>query len=148
MPNQYTTSRHRLTRFWSHVEYTSGCWLWSASKDRAGYGQFHYAPGRTTKAHRWLYEEVSGSVPVGLELDHLCRNRACVRPTHLEPVTHAENVRRGHRPSGDWTHCQRGHPFDARESYTGKWRFCRVCHSNAQKRRARCRHREAFSKAS
>lgn len=80
-------------RWWEKVAITEGCWLWTASLDGNGYGRFHDGE-RDTKAHRSGYEMLVGPVPDGLELDHLCRVRACVRPDHLEPVTHAENVRR------------------------------------------------------
>ncbi|HEV2123202.1 MAG TPA: HNH endonuclease signature motif containing protein [Chloroflexota bacterium] len=99
------------------------------------------------KAHRWAYEALVGPIPTGTELDHLCRNPACVRPDHLEPVTHAENIRRGYaakpRPRWTTTHCPRGHAYDEANSYihpkTGL-RSCRTCSaeraaSNRAKRR-------------
>ena len=69
------------------------CWIWEAAKVR-GYGAIR-VKGRTTYAHRFAYEQLVGPIPDGLELDHLCRIPACCNPAHLEPVTHAENVRRG-----------------------------------------------------
>lgn len=82
------------------AENEAGCWIWQRSLDRAGYGVFgrpsRYDPGRRVYlAHRWVYEEMIGPIPEGLELDHLCRVPACVNPDHLEPVTRAENVQRG-----------------------------------------------------
>jgi hypothetical protein len=83
-----------------HVEvptgFTTPCWLWQLAKDTHGYG-VTWADGRMSPAHRVNYEERHGRLPAGVELDHLCRVRACVRPEHLEPVTHAENCRRGAR---------------------------------------------------
>ncbi len=76
------------------VDPNSGCWLFSGSKHKDGYGLVK-VDGRTRKAHRVMYEDLVGPVPPGVELDHLCRTPACINPAHLEPVSHLENVRRG-----------------------------------------------------
>jgi hypothetical protein len=70
------------------------CWLWNFGKTSAGYGETT-AAGRPWLAHRLYWQREHGDIPKGLELDHLCRMRACVRPSHLEPVSQAENARRG-----------------------------------------------------
>lgn len=74
--------------------YISPCWVWLRSINSKGYGSLRI-DGRNTTAHRIYYERTVGPVPDGLDLDHLCRNRACCNPEHLEPVSRAENVQRG-----------------------------------------------------
>lgn len=111
------------------------CWLWTGRQIGAGYGGFLGRNGRTTYGHRFAYELLIGAVPEGFEIDHLCRNRMCVNPTHMEVVTHLENVRRGRGPkvAGRWqrarTHCPQGHPYDLFNTYIYKGaRQCRACH--------------------
>ena len=82
-----------LARFESYVERTDTCWLWTGLLTADDYASFR-VDGRNTTGHRWSYVHFVGPIPEGLELDHLCRVRHCVNPEHLEPVTHAENVRR------------------------------------------------------
>lgn len=83
-------------RFWQRVEKTDGCWLWRGGL-RNGYGVLSI-DGRKEYAHRISFAIHRGSVPTGLDLDHLCRTPKCVNPDHLEAVTHAENIRRGNSP--------------------------------------------------
>ena len=79
-------------KFWSRVKRAEGqCWEWLGCRNPDGYGFMHYK-GKSTPVHRLAYEFINGAIPVGLELDHLCRNRSCCSPDHLEPVTHAENM--------------------------------------------------------
>ena len=82
-------------RFFEKVvaDWQSGCWNWVKAKDKDGYGVVKDGP-RTARAHRWIYERLISSIPDEFELDHLCVNRGCVAPYHLEPVTKAENYQR------------------------------------------------------
>lgn len=118
------------------------CWIWTGKLSTAGYAR---APGGRRGYHiqasRLMYEALVGPIPEDLELDHLCRVRSCVNPDHLEPVTHAENVRRGDggRVWREKTHCPSGHPYDEQNTkwYQGR-RYCRACHLiNDIKRRGR-----------
>lgn len=120
--------------FWERVDKESdpnGCWLWTGVENQ-GYGCWN---GK--KAHRVSYKIAhgSGSIPMGFVLDHLCRNTICVNPDHLEPVTHAENLRRGANGVLK-THCKRGHPWVPENIYTspkGK-RHCKVCNRESARK--------------
>jgi len=76
------------------VDPETHCWNWARALSEGGYGK-HWVDGKTVVAHRWMYEETVGPIPEGLHLDHLCRNRPCINPQHLEPVTPTINKRRG-----------------------------------------------------
>lgn len=147
-------SRRLAEKFWDRVVIAGeGCWLWDGVVARAhGYGSLSQRYGGkvvTHRAHRLSYELLVGPIPDGMELDHLCRVRDCVRPDHLEPVSHAENVRRGLAPDAlrrrraETTHCPQGHPYagDNLHIYTDKrdyeHRVCRACRdARNQARRA------------
>lgn len=75
--------------------YETHCWIWQGYLDKDGYGQHRNHQGRVCRAHRLFYENAHGQIPLGKQLDHLCRVRNCVRPDHLEVVTGIENTRRG-----------------------------------------------------
>jgi hypothetical protein len=121
-----------------YQEPTSGCWIWMGSIGPHGYARKrHPKPNPTGNVygnfHKRLYEITVGPVPDGLELDHVCRVRSCVNPNHLEPVTHAENMRRGERNQYSIkTHCPAGHTYEGDNlkivMKNGKpTRHCRTC---------------------
>lgn len=129
-------------RFWAKVGKTDGCWHWLGPKSPEGYGRFS-VDGRLVGPHRFAYELVVGPLPEGLELDHLCRNPSCVKPSHVEIVSHVENVRRGHA-GRNWAakiHCPQGHSYNLFNTRfrprNGKrvTRTCRECRRIEQRSR-------------
>jgi hypothetical protein len=123
-------------RFWAQVDKTEDCWIWTGFVGRSGYGYISVR-GLKKVAHRYGYELTVGPIPDGLQLDHLCRVRTCVNPAHLEPVTLAENVRRGNAPSAISARtdvCPNGHEGKY-ERWSSGARFCRECRREASRRR-------------
>jgi hypothetical protein len=106
----------------------TGCWEWPGAKSVGGYGK-SILNRRYVYVHAAVYEHFCGPMPEGLELDHLCRNRACANFEHLEPVTHRENRVRGRNANEEKTHCLRGHPLSGETCYVNAkgHRRCRVC---------------------
>jgi hypothetical protein len=129
-------------RFLAKVARVAGCWNWTACLNNRGYGVFGVSDGEVINAHRWSYQNWIGPIPEGLEIDHLCRNKQCVNPAHLEAVTHLENMRRS--PIAVQTHCKRGHSLD--DAYPSKRsdgsfsRRCRQCHKALLKRKRNANH--------
>lgn len=140
-----------VERFWSHVSIgkPDECWEWTAHKDKAGYGVFSLAhhrpePSKTVLAHRYAYFLAHGVYPPE-DTDHLCCNRGCVNPKHLEATSHKENYNRSTqkevavRQNEDKTHCKNGHPFNEENTYYRKdhpnWRMCRSCNRERQLQR-------------
>lgn len=145
-------------RFWRHVDFggplpdrsdplvtTDGqCWLWASRVDRGGYGHFYAGDRRTVLAHRFAYELMLGPIPDGMQLDHRCRVRHCIRPDHLEPVSMRENMLRGDSPAARAVRtgrCKHGHSHWG-VSKGGRGRYCIDC-SRAAARRVDDRRKEA-----
>lgn len=142
-----------LERFLSKVQITEECWLWTGAANGNGYGHISINK-KPVKAHRLSYELHKGSIPTGLVIDHLCRNRRCVRPDHLEAVTQKENLRRSPlnpAMAGGMALaakklknecCIRGHVFSAENTvvYRGA-RKCRECHRTDERNRYRQKKR-------
>lgn len=151
---------HNQIRFMRFTQFAgiNECWNWTGSLSPGGYGQFAvYYPAlpaskrtKTRAAHRFSYELFVGPIPEGLVIDHLCRNRACVNPTHLEPVTSRVNTHRGvtiATGNAAKTHCPNGHPYEPphlRISYNKRgqrMRHCQTCR-NEQGREYKRRKRD------
>jgi hypothetical protein len=118
------------------IDWDTGCWNWSGSL-RKGYGRIRIGD-RRPPSHIAVYELLVGPIPEGLQIDHLCRNRACCNPAHLEPVTQRTNVLRGEAPTAvnaHKTHCVNGHEYDLINTYfrPSGGRDCRACQRHAQR---------------
>lgn len=120
------------TRFWAKVDVrdAASCWLWRGAMSNSGYGHFALMKRRHCTAHRAALMLTGHEIPDGMVVDHLCRNRQCVNPAHLEPVPQSVNVRRGKRWAEPVTHCKRGHEFTDSNTYVNPRgvRRCRACH--------------------
>jgi hypothetical protein len=121
---------------------TMDCWNWTGLLDKDGYGRFRM-PHRWMRAHRFAYEFFRDPIPSGLQLDHLCRNRSCCNPWHLEPVTNLENTLRSPIApaaiNGRKFYCKRGHPLSGENLYRNSKgeRQCRICDRKRRKIRRR-----------
>lgn len=129
-----------LDRIFNKIDASGDCWEWTGWRGQDGYGRDHINR-RSTLMHRWLYEQLAGPILDGLVMDHLCRNRGCVNPAHLEVVTRRENNLRGISPpalNAVKTHCTNGHPLAGPNLIVDQdgHRRCRTC------RLARRRERE------
>lgn len=130
------------TRFWSKVEKTDTCWLWTGAKLPAGYGRF-WTGTRTDYAHRFIYETYRGRIPDGLTVHHVCSTPACVNPDHLVIVTRGDNTRRNRKIQAQLarTACPRGHAYSPVNTYEHRGhRYCRACNRASHARRKETSH--------
>jgi hypothetical protein len=128
--------------FWSKVKKGKYCWLWTGFCNDRGYGQFHVpmGDGRPINAHRFAYEELHGPVSRQLDIHHICKNKRCVNPMHLEPVTRKEHPDSAPSVQRAKTHCPQGHAYSTENTWLHpqeKSRHCRMC--NRLRARARVR---------
>ena len=126
------TRKRRLgdeERFLSQVTKADDCWEWRGYIDPKGYARFTPEGQSKTYAHRWAFKNFVGVLPDGLQIDHLCRNRRCVKPDHLEAVTCQVNLARGEHWLKRKAHCPKGHPYDDVNTYVCRsgGRRCRAC---------------------
>lgn len=136
-----------MDRFWAKVDRSGGpsaCWPWLAARTARGYGRFKI-DGKTVRAHRYAYEQTTGAIPPGWEIDHTCANPPCVNPVHLRAVPAGFNGQQGAALGGKnggglanrrKTHCPQGHPYRGRNLYakpSGR-RVCRRCDNEASRR--------------
>lgn len=135
-------------RFWEKVRKSDGCWEWTGSRTTAGYGNIRVADGEWDYAHRIVYRWLVGPIRDGMVIDHLCRNRGCCNPEHLEQVRQIENVRRGATVFEFTGHCLSGrHEIQSEASYRtlAGGRRCRACdHDDALRKYAKVKSAAAF----
>jgi hypothetical protein len=137
--NQWGSLEERLARY---VQPGPGCWEWRGTCVAGGYGQINDSQ-RKIYAHRFIYERLVGPIPGGLVLDHLCRNKRCVNPAHLEPVPQRLNMIRAGAGAANArkTHCPQGHEYTDDNTYLYlNRRNCRAC---AARRRHESKRRRA-----
>jgi len=130
-----------VNNFWTYVELTDTCWLWTGGKKGEGYGNYPTGADRGLEryAHRFAWQHCMGEIPAGYELDHICGIRNCVNPEHLQLVERGFNGLQGGKNSANKreakTHCKRGHEFIEGNTYVRPdgSRVCKKCHALREK---------------
>ena len=137
MGNRRVRPAHITFRMYATVTTPDGCVEWSGTRYSSGYGRITEGRKKHYYVHRWAYEYFIGPIPEGMVIDHICRNRACCNPSHLEVVTSGENTRRGFPYRERKTHCIRGHEYTAENTHLNSagFRECKICLKERGKRR-------------
>ena len=143
--------REELERILSKISTGKNCWEWKAYKKPSGYGICQFRK-KVQMAHRAMYELFVEDIPIGKQIDHLCRNRSCVRPSHLEVVDQRTNILRGngyYAVNSRKTTCPKGHLYTSENtkiqtSDSGKERICRICHRRRKRNYRFMKRRESF----
>jgi hypothetical protein len=145
----YLNIKRNIKPFVKFIRYTkvnqeTGCWDWIGHKFSNGYAYGCFNGKRSILVHRWSYEHFRGKISNNLHCHHICYNRACVNPYHLELRTNKDNVLDDSSASlalknKNKTHCKHGHEFTKNNTYTSKegWRRCRTCHNITERKRRR-----------
>lgn len=140
--------RPAAERFREGYDIVGECWIWRGAKSSKGYAYFRDDSGKKVSVHRFAYKRLVGPIPIGLVIDHLCKNPGCCNPAHLEAVTNRENVMRGSigQIQKTVTHCKRGHEYSPENVWIepNGGRRCKACarergRVNDARRRARRR---------
>lgn len=135
-------ARDPVLKFFSQIQVLkNGCWQWTGGKYSNGYARSRFL-SKEHLVHRWAYEQFIGPIPDDLDCHHVCYNRSCVNPAHLELRTNRDNVLDKDSSSPalknmNKTHCKRDHLFDINNTLLDKngWRSCRICHKERERAR-------------
>lgn len=143
--NIYTIAQKYKDKIWTKVSKTKGCWEWSGRKTSKGYGRYAVYPNKAEYAHRLVWVLCGNTIPKGLVLDHICKNRGCVNPNHLDLVTIRQNTLENSdsAPSKNIkkTHCKHGHKLVLKYE---SGRKCKECTIIKEKTRVRIKNGKIY----